>query len=93
MWGEIINYMKERLIFKRISIFVGGDESQTLNLDLYPTADYAAYSLQKNYPRTSSIIEKLIMPKIDAIKEQLDLLDSNIFRKYRKYMIYLFQKK
>ena len=58
-----------------------------------PTADYAAYSLQKNYPRTSSIIEKLIMPKIDAKKEQLDLLDSNFFRKYRKYMIYLFQKK
>ena len=58
-----------------------------------PTIDYASYSLQKNYPTTASVIEKLIKPKIVAKKEQLDLLDSDLFRRYRKYMIYLFQKK
>ncbi len=58
-----------------------------------PTIDYASYSLQKNYPKTASVIEKLIKPKIVAKKEQLDLLDSGLFRRYRKYMIYLFQKK
>ena len=26
-------------------------------------------------------------------KNQLDLVNSNLFRKYRKYMIYLFKKK
>ena len=58
-----------------------------------PTIDYASYSLQKNYPKTAKVINKLIKPKIAAKKEQLDLLDSGLFRKYRKYMIYLFQKK
>lgn len=58
-----------------------------------PTIDYASYSLQKNYPKTATVINKLIKPKIAAKKEQLDLLDSGLFRKYRKYMIYLFQRK
>ena len=57
-----------------------------------PTIDYVVYSAKKNYPKTSSIIEKMIEPKVELKKDQLDLLDSSLFRKYRKYMIFLFQK-
>jgi hypothetical protein len=39
------------------------------------------------------MIKRVIGPKWDKKKEQLDLINSQEFRKYRKYMIYLFQKK
>jgi hypothetical protein len=39
------------------------------------------------------MIEKMIGSKWDKKKEQLDLIDSEKFKKYRKYMIYLFKKK
>ena len=38
------------------------------------------------------IIGSFIRSKYDLKKNQLDLLDSNLFRKYRKYMIFLFKK-
>ena len=37
--------------------------------------------------------KKMIGSKWDKKKEQLDLIDSEKFKKYRKYMIYLFKKK
>ena len=49
--------------------------------------------LKKNYPKTAAIIEKMIAPKIESKLNQLELIDSDQFRKYRQYMIYLFQKK
>ncbi|MBI88531.1 MAG: hypothetical protein CMG60_00470 [Candidatus Marinimicrobia bacterium] len=57
-----------------------------------PSIDYLKYSIKKNYPKTSSLFLKLFESKIKSKKEQLDLLDSVLFRKYRKYMIFLFQK-
>ena len=57
-----------------------------------PTIDYVVYSTKKNYPKTASIIGKLIKPKFQSKKDQLDLLDSALFRKYRRYMIFLFKK-
>ena len=58
-----------------------------------PTIDYSVYSAKKNYPKTATLIGKFMTPKFETKKNQLDLLDSNLFRKYRKYMIYLFQNK
>jgi len=57
-----------------------------------PTMDYIIYSAKKNYPKMASVIGSFIKPKYDSKKDQLDLLDSQLFRKYRKYMIYLFKK-
>ena len=57
-----------------------------------PTIDYVIYSAKKNYPKTASIIGKLIEPKFQSKKDQLDLLNSALFRKYRRYMIFLFKK-
>ena len=60
---------------------------------LNPTLEYGIYSIKKNFPKFSIIFEKFIKKKFDKKKEQLKLIDSNEFRKYRKYMIFLFQKK
>ena len=57
-----------------------------------PTIEYSVHSAKKNYPKTTALIGRLVAPKLEAKKNQLDLLDSTLFRKYRKYMIYLFQK-
>ncbi|MFL2983501.1 MAG: class I SAM-dependent DNA methyltransferase [Candidatus Neomarinimicrobiota bacterium] len=57
-----------------------------------PAIDYVAYSAKKNYPGMASILGKFIKSKLYAKKDQLDLLDSDLFRKYRKYMIFLFKK-
>jgi hypothetical protein len=58
-----------------------------------PSLDYGFYSAKKNYPIISKMIKKMIGSKWDKKKEQLDLIDSEKFKKYRKYMIYLFKKK
>ena len=57
-----------------------------------PTIDYVVYSAKKNYPKIAMVMGKLIKPKFDSKKDQLDLLDSDLFRKYRRYMIFLFKK-
>ena len=38
------------------------------------------------------VIGNFIKSKYNQKKYQIDLLDSNLFRKYRKYMIFLFKK-
>ena len=57
-----------------------------------PTIDYGVFSLRKNYPRISKLIGQITKKKWFEKKNQLDLINSNLFRKYRKYMIYLFKK-
>ena len=59
---------------------------------LNPTMEYGINSANKNFPRISKLIGKIIGPKFRKKKDQLNLIDSKQFRKYRKYMIYLFQK-
>ncbi len=63
-----------------------------LNRFINPAIEYATYSARKNYPKTAGLIKKMIEPKLKSKKSQLDLIDSKLFRKYRKYMIYLFKK-
>ena len=57
-----------------------------------PAFNYGIYSAKKNYPIIFSLMKKLLIAKLKPKKNQLDLLDRNLFCKYRKYMIYLFQK-
>ena len=57
-----------------------------------PTIEYSVYSAKKKYPKIAALIANLVAPKLESKKNQLDLLDSNQFGKYRRYMIYLFQK-
>ena len=57
-----------------------------------PTIDYGLYSANKNFPKVSKIIGLFLTKKWQEKKSQLDLINSALFRKYRKYMIYLFQK-
>ena len=57
-----------------------------------PTLDYGVYSIDKNFPKISKVIGFFIAKKWQEKKNQLDLINSDLFRKYRKYMIYLFQK-
>ena len=57
-----------------------------------PTIEYSVHSAKKKYTKTDALIGKLVAQKHEEKKNQLDLLDSTLFRKYRKYMIYLFQK-
>tara|TARA_S200000501_G_scaffold175815_1_gene165496 strand:+ start:4408 stop:5229 length:822 start_codon:yes stop_codon:yes gene_type:complete len=59
---------------------------------IFPSLDYGFYSAKKNYPIVSKIIKELFGKKIQSKKQQLDLLNTDLFRKYRKYMIYLFKK-
>lgn len=57
-----------------------------------PALDYGTYSAEKKYPMITKMIKKIIEPKWKKKKEQLDLIKSEQFKKYRKYMIFLFQK-
>jgi hypothetical protein len=63
-----------------------------INRFVEPTIDYISYSSKKSFPKMAPIIGSFINSKFDKKKNQLDLLDSNLFRKYRKYMIFLFKK-
>ena len=57
-----------------------------------PSLDYGLYSAEKNYPTITNMIKKMVKTKWEKKKEQLDLISSEKFKKYRKYMIFLFQK-
>ena len=59
---------------------------------ILPTTEYAQVSLQRKNPLTYRLMKLLFRKKISSKMNQLDLLKSEEFRKYRKYMIYLFQK-
>lgn len=63
-----------------------------VNRYIIPSLDYGFYSAEKNYPTATKMIKKMIGPKWDKKKKQLDLIKSKKFQKYRKYMIFLFQK-
>jgi len=59
---------------------------------IYPTLDYGIFSTKKKYPKITGLIGKIMKTQWTEKKKQLDLIDSSLFRKYRKYMIYLFKK-
>ena len=63
-----------------------------INRFVFPTAEYLQNSIQRKNPKTYRLLKSLLEKRISKKMDQLDLMSSDEFRKYRKYMIYLFQK-
>ena len=66
--------------------------SYFVNRFIEPVLEYVNFSAKKKYPKMVSVISSLIGNKLDKKKKQLELIDSEKFKKYRKYMIFLFRK-
>ena len=59
---------------------------------IFPTLEFSSNYLGKNHPFILKVIKKAFGKKVDDKMKQLSLLESKDFKKYKKYMIYLFQK-
>ncbi len=59
---------------------------------IYPTLEFSTHYMGKKNPMVLKILRKAFGKKINDKMNQLSLLDSDVFRKYKRYMIYLFQK-
>ena len=59
---------------------------------IYPTVEFSSNYMDKNHPFVLKAIKKAFGKKVDDKMNQISLLDSSDFRKYKRYMIYLFQK-
>lgn len=59
---------------------------------IVPVAEYASHSAIKNAPKLSKLFKLVYGKKIRRKMDQVDYLKSGEFRKYRKYMVLLFQK-
>jgi MPBQ/MSBQ methyltransferase len=62
------------------------------NRFIVPMAEYASHSATKNAPKLSKLFKLVYGKKIRQKMDQVDYLKSSEFRKYRKYMVLLFQK-
>ena len=59
---------------------------------IYPTVEFSSNYMDKNYSFIMKILKKAFGKRVNEKMKQLSLLDSNEFRKYKRYMIFLFQK-
>jgi len=59
---------------------------------IFPTLEFSSNYLGKKHPFILKVINKAFGKKVDDKMKQLSLLDSKDFKKYKRYMIYLFQK-
>jgi hypothetical protein len=59
---------------------------------IYPTMDFTTNYMDKNHPFILRVIKKAFGKKVNDKMKQLSLMESDEFRKYKRYMIYLFQK-
>ena len=59
---------------------------------IFPTFEFSSNYLGKNHPFILKVIKKAFGKKVDDKMKQLSLLDSKDFKKYKRYMIYLFQQ-
>lgn len=57
-----------------------------------PLASHVAKAFERRHPLVFTLGQKLFSKKITKKEKELALIDSNEFRKYRKYMVLLFQK-
>ena len=59
---------------------------------IYPTVEFSSNYMDNNYSFIMKILKKAFGKRVNEKMKQLSLLDSNEFRKYKRYMIFLFQK-
>ncbi len=59
---------------------------------IYPTIDFTSNYMNKNHPFVLKVIKKAFDKKVNDKMKQLSLMNSDEFRKYKRYMIFLFQK-
>ena len=59
---------------------------------IYPTVEFSSNYMDKNYSFIMKILKKAFGKRVNEKMKQLSLLNSNEFRKYKRYMIFLFQK-
>ena len=59
---------------------------------ILPTAEFSSNYLGKNHPFILKVLKKAFGKKLDEKLKQFSLLESADFKKYKRYMIYLFQK-
>jgi len=59
---------------------------------IYPTIDFTSNYINKNHPFVLKVIKKAFDKKVNDKMKQLSLMNSDEFRKYKRYMIFLFQK-
>ena len=59
---------------------------------VYTSGQAALNYLDKNHPFILKVIKKAFGKKVNDKMKQISLLNSSDFKKYKRYMIYLFQK-
>ena len=59
---------------------------------VYTSVHAALNYLDKNHPFILKVIKKAFGKKVNDKMKQISLLNSSDFKKYKRYMIYLFQK-
>lgn len=59
---------------------------------VYPIMEFSTHYMTDNYPFTLKIIRRILGKKVEEKMRQLSLLDKELFKRYKHYMIYLFQK-
>ena len=59
---------------------------------IFPTVEFSSNYLDKNYPFILKLIKKTFGKRVNDKMNQLSLLNSRDFKKYKRYMIFLFQK-
>ena len=59
---------------------------------IFPTLEFSSNYLEKNHPFILKVLQKAFGKKLENKMKQFSLLESKDFKKYKRYMIYLFQK-
>jgi hypothetical protein len=59
---------------------------------IFPTVEFSSNYLDKNHPLVLKVLKKAFGKKLESKINQFSLLESSDFKKYKRYMIYLFKK-
>jgi len=59
---------------------------------IFPTVEFSSNYLDKNHPFILKLIKNTFGKRVNDKMNQLSLLNSRDFKKYKRYMIFLFQK-
>jgi len=63
-----------------------------VNRFVWPTTDYLLHSVERKHPKLLASLKLLFQGLLNRKQKQLQLIDSQAFQKYRRYLVFLFQK-